>query len=498
MAKQGKKIKNLSFSTDRSVLCIESRDSSNHIEDEIFTAEEAINGSGYLGVFQAKLIVFTGFIWMARGVDEVLVSFIGPLLSCDWKLERWQAAVIVTGSQLSSALGCILYGIWSDRYGRRAALSSTLIFFFVFGAVSSGLPSYTWYVIFRMVCAFAAGGLPQALVLVSEFTPGGKRGRAVFILSVFWAVGIIGMIALLYSASEPPQNWRTFVAISSLPACITMLLMKFFPESIRYLLISNQDTAANVIMEEMVEENKQNLPNGVLESAIDWKKRGRFGYLFRRSLLKSTLLFCFIGLGTAVSYSGLIIMSPAIMNEEIEQLNITNSERNFLGNVHTVVECLPNVTSTEFIEIMWTSALDFPGIFVYMILVDVINRKIFLGVSSAICSLFIFLQYIPTPDILVKTAFLYCSRALLIPQFDLILLMSSEAYPTTHRGCIVGLCVSTFYIGFFLSPYIYQAIGRQECLLGFYGCITLLCGIAGAFLPLETRGLELMEIPKEK
>lgn len=43
------------------------------------------------------------------------------------------------------------------------------------------------------------------------------------------------------------------------------------------------------------------------------------------------------------------------------EINVTVSERNFLGDVYSYVECLPNVTSTEFTEIMWTSALDFPG-----------------------------------------------------------------------------------------------------------------------------------------
>ncbi|GFQ95164.1 hypothetical protein TNCT_577753 [Trichonephila clavata] len=60
------------------------------------------------------------------------------------------------------------------------------------------------------------------------------------------------------------------------------------------------------------------------------------------------------------------------------------------------------------------------------------------------------------------TSFIFCARTLLLGQIDMLLLMTSETFPTTVRGTAVGVQASTFYLGFFLTPYISACFCQQN------------------------------------
>ncbi|XP_054718173.1 synaptic vesicle 2-related protein-like isoform X2 [Uloborus diversus] len=447
-----------SSSIDRNEISAENGQSADLVQNDIFTPEEAINFVG-IGHFQVKLTLLSGFVWMARGFEAVVIKYVGNLVACSWNIARWHNALITTVTCLSSMLGCFLYGIWSDKYGRRTALSSSLIFLVVFGAVSSGLPSYTWYIVFRAVGAFAIGGLPQALTLCCEYVPGRQRGRAIFILSFFWALGVVILLSFLYFTLETSENWRLFLAFASLPAAIAMVMMRWFPESFRYLLVSEQYVAAGHTLAEMALTNRKDLPRGSLNPLVDRKRRGRPGLLFTEGQLKSTLLFMYMGVATGVAYYGLDMMTP--------HLTRYGTQNSFL---------------------------------IFFILVDVIDRKILLSASCLLCSLFTFLLLLPTSDPIMPIAFFFCARTLLISQFDMLLLMTAEAFPTTQRGLSVGLETATYYLGQLISSYAVQGLLINNFILpvSFIGILMFFSAVSSACLTWETRGLELQDVLKFK
>ncbi|KAG8199267.1 hypothetical protein JTE90_003690 [Oedothorax gibbosus] len=467
---------------------------------EIYTAEDAVNRAGF-GKFQVKLIMLSCFVWMARGFDSVLGMFISPLLACQWNLTRWHSALLVTITTSFSILGCICYGMWADKYGRRTALSSALIFVFVFGAVSAGLPSYTWFVLFRTVAAFSIGGLAQALTLCCECVPGLKRGRSVFVLSCSYAAGVVTLLGVLYATVQPSfHHWRLFVAVGAVPSCIAMVMMRFFPESIRYLLQSEEYLPATAIVQKMAQTNKCHLPQGTLyphdpNGKRVRQKRGRVSHLLDDEHGRTTLLFWFVGLATAITYYSLDATTDFIIHKDGEVHFPNATSGNFLGDISRPLHCLYNMTEERFIQIVWTNALDFPGFVIYFIFVDLIDRKKLLCASCVISSIFIFLLHIPSTDVMMSTSFVFCARTLLVGQFDMLLLMAAEAYPTTERGTAVGMQAAATYVGYFATPYIVQGFLEIELeyLIGFCGIIMFLSGIASAFLTWETRRMELRE-----
>ncbi|KAF8793337.1 Synaptic vesicle 2-related protein like [Argiope bruennichi] len=422
---------------------------------EAFTAEDAINRAG-IGKFQVKLTILCGFVWMAKGFDNVVGFFINSLTTCEWKLLRWHSALMVTVSMFNQ--------------------NST-------------------------ITAFSVGGYAQAITLCCEYVPGRQRGRVVYILSGFWAVGVTIMLALLYAMTRPAYyHWRLFAAFSTIPSLIAMVMMRFFPESIHYLLVSKEYISAKSIVEDMARANKKPLPQGQLFPVRDADKKGRFCHLLSATHARSSMIFWYIGLTVAISYFSLDVMTPYFLHDVSDEDAINHTAANFMGDVFQPVECLHNVTDDQYIKILWTNALDFPGFVIYMIIIDVIPRKVLLSASSLLSSVFIFLLFIPSDNIIMLSAFLFCARTLLIGQMDMLLLMNAEAYPTTERGLAVGMQNATFYIAFFLTPYISHGFLHLEMryLAGFCGVLTFLSAIAAPFLTWETRGMELMDTSLER
>ncbi|XP_054717900.1 synaptic vesicle 2-related protein-like [Uloborus diversus] len=280
-----------------------------------------------------------------------------------------------------------------------------------------------------------------------------------------------------------------------------MVMMRWFPESFRYLLVSEQYVAAGHTLAEMALTNRKDLPRGSLNPLVDRKRRGRPGLLFTEGQLKSTLLFMYMGVATGVAYYGLDMMTPHLTRygtQNITDMNYTTD--NFLSDRFLPISCLKGMETTEFIEILWTNALDFPGFLIFFILVDVIDRKILLSASCLLCSLFTFLLLLPTSDPIMPIAFFFCARTLLISQFDMLLLMTAEAFPTTQRGLSVGLETATYYLGQLISSYAVQGLLINNFILpvSFIGILMFFSAVSSACLTWETRGLELQDVLKFK
>ncbi|XP_035218284.1 synaptic vesicle 2-related protein-like [Stegodyphus dumicola] len=88
-----------------------------------FTAEDAAKTMAF-GTFQVKLILLSGTVWMTRGFEFVLSNHIGPLLSCYWILPSWKIELLTGVSSACTVFGCIICGMWSDKFGRRMVNNS--------------------------------------------------------------------------------------------------------------------------------------------------------------------------------------------------------------------------------------------------------------------------------------------------------------------------------------------------------------------------------------
>lgn len=148
-----------------------------------------------------------------------------------FQISAGQAAWIGSSFSLCYALGCLLYGPFSDRYGRKAFLIAGIIGLTVVTVALGLVDSYYGLIVLRGVQGLVAAAFaPISLVYAGEMFPPHKRLTAVgFISSGLLMAGIIGQV---YSGMvNEALGWRAIFYILGIVYGITaVIVIGFLPK----------------------------------------------------------------------------------------------------------------------------------------------------------------------------------------------------------------------------------------------------------------------------
>ncbi|CAL1283224.1 unnamed protein product, partial [Larinioides sclopetarius] len=410
-------------------------------------------------------------------------------MACDWPLVRWQIALLTSIVFAGIMVGSPVLGAVADVYGRKRALAVSSVLLFLFGAVSAASPTFVWMVIFRTCMGFSLGGIAQGVTLNSEYCPTDIRGKSGFFICYFWSFGSLGVVLLMWLVMEFIGSWRILLLFVSVPCLIVVLSLKWYPESARYYLVSDQRDRAVKILNTLAKTNGQELPPGELTKVDLDIKRGRLQDLLGKEYRRTSLLFWYIWFATAFGYFGIALLSPHI----IQKGNLLSDHTNgtFIQGLTDPVPCA-TFTTKDYLDMLWTSAAEFPGLLVFTFLIEHVRRKLLLSLACIASSFSIVLLLIDTHKTVILL-FLFSARALLCAIFQLNYIMTSEAYPTTIRAIAMGAGTAFCRLGGLIVPYIAQVLVIEQpvvaiCLLG---GLVFLAGVAAVFLPFETKGISM-------
>ncbi len=91
-------------------------------KDDKISLDDMIDTLGF-GKFQLFILVVSGILWLSDGMEVLLMSILGPVLKCEWRLESWQEALITTANLAGIILGSPFCGWFADVYGRKTVQS---------------------------------------------------------------------------------------------------------------------------------------------------------------------------------------------------------------------------------------------------------------------------------------------------------------------------------------------------------------------------------------
>ncbi|TMA40699.1 MAG: MFS transporter, partial [Deltaproteobacteria bacterium] len=174
-------------------------------------------------------IFFEGY---GRSIVSVMLRPIGQDLGVPGPELSFALAFISAG-----ALGVLVLGHLTDRFGRRRLLLACVLLYSLLGAATATagtLPALVaWQAAARM---FQEGALSAAVVIAVEETPAARRGLAQGILGVANSIGS-GLGAFLLAFIEFfPGGWRGLCLVSLLPVLLVPFLRRTIPESRRWTL----------------------------------------------------------------------------------------------------------------------------------------------------------------------------------------------------------------------------------------------------------------------
>ena len=203
-----------------------------------WTVDDALDHMG-LGRFQAFAIAIGGLAYAADAMEMMILSFLGPLLRCEFKISPEQEAVLTTMVFVGMCAGGYFLGILSDRFGRRVGMLTTAVVCSVAGTLTAVMPSFGGLVAMRTLVGVGVGGVAIAYGWVLEMVPSASRGKVGGFVQAFWTVGTLLQAGLAWATLDT-LGWRWLVGLTATPLFIMLVLFFFAPESPRFLLATNQ------------------------------------------------------------------------------------------------------------------------------------------------------------------------------------------------------------------------------------------------------------------
>jgi AAHS family benzoate transporter-like MFS transporter len=190
--------------------------------------------------FHILLVLWLFMILMFEGYDVVIYGATIPFLKESWGISDMVAGSIGSYTTIGTAIGAVLFGLYSDRFGRKRIIILTTLLFSIFTMLSGFAPNAIMFTVCRVIAGFGFGGvMPNIASLISEYAP--LKYRAAIISFVFcgYSVGAMGA-SFMGQALLPEFGWRPVYWIGAIPLLFTPFLLKAIPESLDYLLKNKQ------------------------------------------------------------------------------------------------------------------------------------------------------------------------------------------------------------------------------------------------------------------
>ncbi|MFD4660071.1 MFS transporter [Kitasatospora sp. NPDC058444] len=187
----------------------------------------ADSGTGRRG---RLLVAFIGTAALTVDISKTsTLGFVIPGLRAEYGLDPRTASLLAVCGLTGTAAGALLFGVLTDRIGRR---SSYLIATLGFTATSmcGSMPTFEGNLVMCGLMGLAVGGLAPLLITLLTETVGGKvRGSVVVALSV--VATAVGYLVAAGSALwlEPVFGWRILWLIGAPTGAVLALLTPFVP-----------------------------------------------------------------------------------------------------------------------------------------------------------------------------------------------------------------------------------------------------------------------------
>ncbi len=178
------------------------------------------------------------------GFDILAISYVAPVIGAAWKLPREAFGPIFAAHYIGAAAGSVFFGWYADRYGRRMGVIIPTAIFGLFALLTIYAYDFRSLFIFRVLIGIGLGGaLSNAIAMVAEYAP--QRARATLVSLMYAAFPLGGVIGgPIAAVLIAKYGWHAvFILGGVLPLLLTVALLLWLNESVRFLVLSRAPAA---------------------------------------------------------------------------------------------------------------------------------------------------------------------------------------------------------------------------------------------------------------
>ncbi len=401
-----------------------------------------------------KILFMSWAGWVFDFYDLILFSFLLIPIGQELHLSNIGLSYVLGASLAATAIGGVIFGILSDRFGRKSVLQWTILTYSI-GTFLCGLASsIEVLLIFRIITGLGVGGeWATGQTYVGESFPPKVRGKYGAVMQTGAPFGIL-LASLVGGFVTPEIGWRASFFLSILPALLVIFIRKRLPESDIWL------------------ERKRLIREGTLET-ITSEKKSKFIQLFspayRKMFSKSLILATFDMSAYWFTYSWL----PGYLNQQ----------RHF-------------TTAKSAVLMLITQAGGLIGYLTFGITADKIGRRPAYSIYSFIMAVGLIMITLMWDVIVVYPSLVLVFMFFVgfgTGMFGGYGPLFSELFPTSIRNTAMGSAFNLARGVQFFTPVIIALIAQRYGLGGGISLAALFALLTGAWIWVfpETRGRKL-------
>lgn len=186
---------------------------------------------------QVLVVAICFLLNMLDGMDVLILSYVAPALSADWKVNPESLGVVFSSSLAGMAAGGLLIAPLADKFGRRKLIIASLVMMTVamFGSAIAG--SIAELIASRFLVGIGIGTvLASMAALTAEYAPAKHRTFAVGFLQAGYPVGAT-ITGFIVAHQIDTHGWQAML-LGAATLCLLALplVWAMLPESVDFLL----------------------------------------------------------------------------------------------------------------------------------------------------------------------------------------------------------------------------------------------------------------------
>lgn len=241
---------------------------------------------------QIVVVALMVLIAALDGYDVQAMSFVAPVVSKAWAIDKATLGMLLGASLFGMAGGAIVLSPLADVFGRRPAVLTGLLLMTV-GSLMSAISGATWELgVSRFVTGLGIGVMVSLTTsIAAEFTSKRRRALAIAFTSTGFAVGGV-MGGLVAAAILKKHEWH-WVFIGGVVAGVALLILTAFrlPESPAFLIERRPANALARLNRVLLQIGQQPLAALPEQAAV---RRASYRALFAKGMAATTIRFAVV------------------------------------------------------------------------------------------------------------------------------------------------------------------------------------------------------------
>lgn len=198
-------------------------------------SETKAAGGSFFGGDHWHTVIACFLGWTLDAFDFFVVVFLVGTLAESFQVSKTDIVLTLTVTLATRPAGAFLFGLFADRYGRRATLMANVAFYSVIEVLCGFAPSFTAFIILRGLYGLGMGGeWGIGASLTMETVPRRWRGILSGVLQSGYSIGYL-LAAVAARFVLPMWGWRAMFWIGAVPALLVLYIRVGVPESKAWL-----------------------------------------------------------------------------------------------------------------------------------------------------------------------------------------------------------------------------------------------------------------------